>query len=60
MITETEGCWMFDCGEGTQTQLMKSVIKAGKLSRMFITHLHGDHVCILYSLYSTILAFNTL
>ena len=41
---ETEGCWMFDCGEGTQTQLMKSVIRAGKLSRIFITHLHGDHV----------------
>jgi ribonuclease Z len=35
---------MFDCGEGTQIQIAKSDdVKLGKLSAVFITHLHGDH-----------------
>ncbi|MGO4888037.1 ribonuclease Z [Anaerobacillus sp. MEB173] len=36
--------WLFDCGEATQQQILRSPIKLSKMDRIFITHLHGDHI----------------
>ncbi len=35
---------LFDCGEGTQRQMMRAKTGMMKLSSIFITHLHADHI----------------
>ena len=36
--------WLFDCGEGTQHQFLRSNLRLSQLRRVFITHMHGDHI----------------
>ncbi len=46
--------FLFDCGEGTQMQMMKAGLKHSKVKYIFISHLHGDHIYGLMGLISTI------
>src|SRR3972149_1412952 len=34
---------LFDCGEGTQRQFMLSPFSYMQVTRIFVTHFHGDH-----------------
>src|SRR6202795_3786927 len=34
---------LFDCGEGTQRQLLRSAIGLVDLEQIFLTHFHADH-----------------
>ncbi len=45
---------LFDCGEGTQRQLLHAGISHQKISTIFISHWHGDHVIGLLGLLQTI------
>ncbi|GGM22279.1 ribonuclease Z [Paraliobacillus quinghaiensis] len=44
-LTQERGTtWLFDCGEATQHQILKTTIRPRKIEKIFITHLHGDHI----------------
>ncbi|MDX8046057.1 ribonuclease Z [Gracilibacillus sp. S3-1-1] len=44
LLQERNELWMFDCGEATQHQILHTSIKPRKIDKIFITHLHGDHI----------------
>lgn len=52
-LNVSEHFYLIDCGEGTQIQLRRNKIKFGKISHIFISHLHGDHYFGLFGLIST-------
>ena len=45
---------LIDCGEGTQRQFKKAELNPCKLTRILITHWHGDHVLGLPGLLQTL------
>ncbi|MDQ0161437.1 ribonuclease Z [Aeribacillus alveayuensis] len=44
LLKERRAVWLFDCGEATQHQILHTPIKPRKIEKIFITHLHGDHI----------------
>ncbi|QDP99101.1 ribonuclease Z [Lysinibacillus fusiformis] len=44
LLDEIGEMWLFDCGEATQHQILQTSLKPRKVTKIFITHLHGDHI----------------
>ena len=44
LLEERNAVWLFDCGEATQHQIIHTSLKPRKIEKIFITHLHGDHL----------------
>jgi ribonuclease Z len=47
---QSAGWTLFDCGEATQHRILLSDLSLFRLERIFITHLHGDHVYGIFGL----------
>lgn len=46
--------WMVDCGEATQHQMQRSGLRAARVERILLTHLHGDHCFGLWGMLAAI------
>jgi ribonuclease Z len=57
VVTHDGTNFLVDCGEGTQIQMIKYKVRRGKISHIFISHLHGDHY---FGLVGLINSFNLL
>lgn len=44
LLAERNEIWLFDCGEATQHQILETNIRPRKITKIFVTHLHGDHI----------------
>lgn len=43
-LSQRAEVWLFDCGEGTQHQILRSDVRISQITRIFVTHMHGDHI----------------
>lgn len=44
-------CFVFDCGSGVVTKYIAMGVPYSKMTRVFLTHLHGDHMSDLTTIY---------
>ncbi|GEK88124.1 RNAse Z [Alkalibacterium putridalgicola] len=44
LLDERNSMWLFDCGESSQHQILNTTVKPRKIDKIFITHMHGDHI----------------
>lgn len=53
LLDEINEIWLFDVGEATQHQILRTNIRLRKINKIFISHNHGDHIFGLPGLLST-------
>lgn len=44
LLDELNEIWLFDVGEATQHQILRTNIRPRKITKIFISHNHGDHI----------------
>jgi ribonuclease Z len=49
---------LFDCGEGVQRQMMLARVGSHRITKVFVTHMHGDHILGLPGLLQTMALLN--
>jgi ribonuclease Z len=60
IVSHNEYRFLIDCGEGTQRQILQSGIGFKRLTRVFLTHGHLDHILGLGGLLSTFLRWEAI